>query len=335
MVTMEGKVVLRLNKINPTDRVFYTLDGTEPTPESPEFIGQDIESYSNVRIKVLAVDSQGVETRKTFPIAFVKIPSAFSASTTELGYLVVPEFDWTKYSNPVIDVYDSNGELVNSVSLTGSSASVEVMQSGVHYGVVRADNTFSSERVEFPEVTVITPSCTDPIITVDYNYDDWTITVTITGTEGQDVYYTIDGSDPTKESGILYESPFEVQQEITVKARAFRDRYNPSNIVSREISTIAPLPTPVIALEVGMTSDYQVLRVSNLSSYESGVEFRYTTNGAIPTQSDLMLPTAGLVVRSNMTLSVKAFKGDNHSEEAATATVSNIKVQNLSIHKSL
>ena len=35
------------------------------------------------------------------------------------------------------------------------------------------------------------------------------------------IYYTIDGSEPTKDNGTLYEEPFTVSDGITVKAVAY------------------------------------------------------------------------------------------------------------------
>ena len=50
-------------------------------------------------------------------------------------------------------------------------------------------------------------------------------------TQGATIRYTTDGRDPT-ESSPAYVSPFEVNQGVIVKAKAFKSGYRPSNVVS-------------------------------------------------------------------------------------------------------
>lgn len=55
----------------------------------------------------------------------------------------------------------------------------------------------------------------------------------VSPTAGSDIHYTLDGSDPTQASP-LYEDPFTISQTgaVTVKARAYKNFYNPSEIGS-------------------------------------------------------------------------------------------------------
>jgi hypothetical protein len=52
-------------------------------------------------------------------------------------------------------------------------------------------------------------------------YDAFTVTIT-TETENADVYYTLDGSEPT-ESSTKYTEPFIVDRNITIKAKGYKD----------------------------------------------------------------------------------------------------------------
>jgi len=56
-----------------------------------------------------------------------------------------------------------------------------------------------------------------------------------------EIYYTLDGSDPTQDS-IPYEESFTINQtgEVTLKARAFRPNWNPSEIASATYNVTAP-----------------------------------------------------------------------------------------------
>ena len=53
-----------------------------------------------------------------------------------------------------------------------------------------------------------------------------------------DFYYTLDGTEPTKENGTLYTEPFEVIRNLTVKAVAVKDKHFNSTITSREITDV-------------------------------------------------------------------------------------------------
>ncbi|MBN2474814.1 MAG: lamin tail domain-containing protein [Pirellulales bacterium] len=51
-----------------------------------------------------------------------------------------------------------------------------------------------------------------------------------TDTPGTSIYYTLDGSDPTEETGIRYDGHVYISRTTTVRAAAFRSGYQPSNI---------------------------------------------------------------------------------------------------------
>jgi hypothetical protein len=53
-----------------------------------------------------------------------------------------------------------------------------------------------------------------------------------------DFYYTLDGTDPTKDNGTLYTEPFEVIRNLTVKAVAVMDKHFNSTITTREITDV-------------------------------------------------------------------------------------------------
>lgn len=56
------------------------------------------------------------------------------------------------------------------------------------------------------------------------------VTIT-TSTEGATIYYTTDGSDPDENSSI-YTDPIAISSTTTLKARAYKDGYDPSNIAT-------------------------------------------------------------------------------------------------------
>ena len=65
--------------------------------------------------------------------------------------------------------------------------------------------------------------------------EDESQTVTLTGTEGESMYYTLDGTLPTPSSGILYALPFNVTGSPTVRAMAWMPGLMPSDCANLDL----------------------------------------------------------------------------------------------------
>ena len=52
-------------------------------------------------------------------------------------------------------------------------------------------------------------------------------------TPGADIFYTIDGTLPTMETGILYTDPIEINQSTTIRTRSFLQGFRSSEIVNK------------------------------------------------------------------------------------------------------
>ena len=71
---------------------------------------------------------------------------------------------------------------------------------------------------------------------ISFNEDTAMVTITCE-TVGATIRYTTNGSDPT-ESSTTYSTTFEVSESCTVKARAYMNGINPSNISSLDVEVI-------------------------------------------------------------------------------------------------
>ncbi len=63
-------------------------------------------------------------------------------------------------------------------------------------------------------------------------FDHQEVTINTT-TDGAAIYYTLNGDDPT-ENDHLFETPIEVTEDVTIKARAFKNGLEPSNVAEAE-----------------------------------------------------------------------------------------------------
>ncbi len=109
-----------------------------------------------------------------------------------------------------------------------------------------------------------------PVISV--TSEDGFSTVSISANHSTAIYYTLDGSDPTT-SSTLYEGPFTLTQNTTVKAMGVGDGYTDSEIVSKDvvIMTQAAAPLFSVAREAGKS-------VVTLSSSNEGTTVYYNFN---------------------------------------------------------
>ena len=90
-----------------------------------------------------------------------------------------------------------------------------------------------SFTIEYEQVGgVVLPKLTEPIISpesCEFNYGE-SVVVTIESMEDANVYYTLDGTNPTVNSN-LYQGEFEITKTTKVKAIAIKEGYTDSDIV--------------------------------------------------------------------------------------------------------
>ena len=110
------------------------------------------------------------------------------------------------------EIYFKNGATTGTVLLSEIRITYE------------ASSTGGGEVVETVAKPVITPASGE--ITADTE-----VSIECT-TEGATIKYTIDGTEPSAENGIIYTKPFTLNEDATVKAIAIKDGYNNSAVAT-------------------------------------------------------------------------------------------------------
>ena len=137
---------------------------------------------------------------------------------------------WSKLDNPTIeDSKTENGEGSDDFIAEITNLTPNTKYYARAYATNRVGTSYGNE-VTFTTANAVA----NPVITpVGGKY---TVAQTITmacATEGAQIRYTLDGTTPT-ETSELYTGQFAIEESITIKAKAFKDGWMASSIVSEE-----------------------------------------------------------------------------------------------------
>lgn len=217
----------------------------------------------------------------------------------------------TAYSSPT-DLYKTANQGTKLGSITYGTSTVLTIDGDYEYIGLRSNNnamyltsitiTWEQEVADEENQKPMMPSLPQEGKFVGFK----TIEISCE-TEGAEIYYTIDGNEPTTNS-TLYADPFEITQETTVKAIAVNE-FGSSNVVSATYTRVAANPT--IAFEGDATFEEQV--TANLS-VENGHTAYYTLDGTTPTDKSTEY-TQPLIIKATATLQVIAYDKDGYKSD--------------------
>jgi RHS repeat-associated protein len=155
---------------------------------------------------------------------------------------------------------------------------------------------------------VPTPPTIDPADTTTGSWEDAIIygapisVVMANATAGTSIRYTLDGTEPV-ESSTLYVAPFALAHRTTVKAKAFKSGWGPSETALREYR-FNEVSTPVMSPAPGVYANPTPV---TLTCPLAGAQIRYTLDGTEPTSSSTLYSTP-IAVATTTTIKVAAFK---------------------------
>ena len=132
------------------------------------------------------------------------------------------------------------------------------------------------------------------------------------------IYYTIDGTTPTMESGLLYAEAIELTEDVTVKAIAVLGQYQSSVVTAAYTVTepvVEPIEAPVFNPAAGEVE--KGTKVSIVCATEGAVIY-YTVDGTEPTAESTEYKDE-IAINEDMTIKAIAVKGEAKSEVAEAA----------------
>ncbi len=183
---------------------------------------------------------------------------------------------------------------------------------------VATANIYVTQRKNIPPLEVLISQPTG-----NYTVQTFVILSTV-GTDLNEIRYTLDGSNPTKNSTFYTGSPIFVNESLTIKAKAF-NKLVVSEIATSVITIIGP---PVTISPNGGVIDGQTA-VNLTTQFREGVIY-YTIDGSIPTSASAVYSNPINVV-SNTTINAIGIV-NNKISAVATATFITSSLQNVLIN---
>lgn len=244
----------------------------------------DLGYHYIIRDDGLAIDLMNI-TKFTFPVGAYNLKGTMPLKVTyQKGLLIAEELESTNSSNisfvwpetndmdpievDLIDVKLHKGDLLNLKDVevwtyrgttsiyTNTPSYIELkvtnaedfdLESGFYNLTIwynDASSDYYAGKVKVIKAERVDKRPDAPVILGEEEFVGKT-TVSIAATEGLNVYYTLDGTDPTRQSTV-YTEPFTITETTTVKAvTAYLDDY--SDIVTKTFTKVGDFETKTIA----------------------------------------------------------------------------------------
>ncbi len=301
----------------PPNVVHYTLDGTEPTLDSPTYSSSlVIGSAKTLKAKAWWLSSPPGADEDPLSSTTASATYAFTAATPTFS---PPGSTYTTGQSVTLSTATSGATIRyttdGSTPTTSSPAYTAPLSINTHTTVsaIAFKNGYAASSVATATYTFNLGTLAAPTISPGTNTYNNDVSVTLSSSQsGATVRYTLDGSDPTA-SSTLYSAPLSITSAKTIKAKAFHPDYTTSPTASADYTFVTATPTLNPA-----AGTYTTAQNVSLSTATSGATIRYTTDGSTPTTASTPYASP-IAVNTQTTLSAKAFKTGYTDSAVASA----------------
>ncbi len=309
-----------------------------------------LSDYSGVEVQLLGTADYTTTTDSTGFFKFTDVLigdytlkakkeglSSYSRSVTVTGNAAVKlgtfTYEYIELKNPTFSYAEGTYDNTLSLEISGTTGaeiyyttdgSVPTTESTLYEGAVNIDRTTTVRAIShksgvFSDVSgaeyVIKAGDVTADVTAGYYSEAKSIELSCS-TSGAEIYYTLDSSTPTK-TGISYTTAIKLSDNATLKAVAYKDSYEVSDVFTAEYTFNKP-SSPSVSLGAGTYEEGRGIKLTS-----DGGSIYYTTDGTAPTLSSTLY-TSEIPLSKNMTL--KAFVYKNGLRSAVLTAAYKVKV---------
>ena len=304
VITVDG-IFVTITAPKENSRVYYTLDGSEPTTESTLYEGTLTMKGSGTIKAIAAFDNfnnSSVAVFNYYASDYTCGLPTFTRDGNTVSIASAPAEGTTIY-------YTLDG----TTPTTASSVFTEpiAVDHNITIKAMAMNNKLFTSEVADYEVNWFTTDA--PVIAFDGIFATMTC-----ATPNSRIYYTLDGSTPTAES-FLFTSAVTMTGSCTVKAIAVRDNFNNSAVTSMSFDKASnTVSTPQFTKNDNAVS----IKVTQTE----GTTIYYTLDGTTPTTASAIY-TEPVQMTENCTLKVLAMNDKLFTSEVAEYEVNWFKVE--------
>jgi hypothetical protein len=273
--------VVTISDATPGATIYYTTDGSTPSPSSTTYSGA-ISVTSSEAINAIAVvsglsNSPVATASYTLNLPLTQTPAISVASGTYTSVQTVKITDGTVGAK----IYYTIDGSTPTTSSTQYKTPLSVSASET-LNAIAAATGYAPSNVATATYTInltVDPPTFSPVAGTYTTIQKVTLADT---TAGAAIYYTTDGSTPTANS-TLYSGPIAVNGSETINALGVLTGYADSSVATAVYTLNLPATaTPTISLGTGT---YTVSQAVTITDTTAGAVIYYTTNGKAPTTS--------------------------------------------------
>lgn len=221
---------LTIKTLTPGATIYYSDDGSDPTTGSLKYTDVIPFTKNGIIRAIAAKEGMAPSPIAEYKRDDMKVAAPTSTLDTETFLLTIScETPETRiYYGIDQSYYEYGGEWKlydgEPVQMTQPGyVHLYAERDGWISSNQRYDNYHTSYRIEKPAISV--------------NTEERTVVITC-GTEGANIYYTVDGTEPSKDNGKLYEGPFLIDRNMIIQAVGVMDAHFNSEIGTAETSGI-------------------------------------------------------------------------------------------------
>lgn len=290
-----------LSTQTPNAQIRYTIDGSNPNQNSLLYINPiQITQSTTTTIKAIAYRTNYAPSN-IVEYSYVVLTANDAIASQESGIVDYETFISLSTQTPGATIrYTTNGS--NPTPSSTIYTNPIQINSNTILKAKTYKNGYIPSNISTYNYTIQTVS--DPIASQESGVVDYESFVSFsTQTPSSTIRYTTDGSNPTP-SSTIYTNPIQIlSSTTTIKSRAYKNTYAPSNI-STYTYLVLTASTPVASQESGVVNQGSFI---SLSTQTASATIRYTLDGTSPTPSSTIY-TNPVQINTNTILKAKTFK---------------------------
>jgi hypothetical protein len=308
VISMDGSYQVSITCATDAVTIYYTTNGGEPGTSSPVY-SAPFTITQNTTVKAVAVREDRLSS--AIAEAYYEVPAA--APTFSLPAATYDEPQTVTLSTTAgATIRYTLGESDPTAGSTEYTQALQINENTIVKAIATHPNHIASSvasaeykiQAAAPTFSLAGGSLLGP----------QTVTLSTT-TSGADIYYTLDGSDPT--SGTLYIEVIQVPVDVILRAVSKKANMENSPIVEREYVILEKkVATPTFDPVQGTYSEGQSVTIS-CETPEAAIY--YTTNGSTPTEAGLLYSGPVAIIETTTLKAIGILPEDWVDSDVATA----------------